>query len=525
MNTKAVIYCRVSSERQVNEGHGLESQEHRCRQYAHDRNYEVLKVFRDEGVSGGLMDRPAMNELLQFLETYDIFSEEKIVVIFDDIKRFARDTKGHLTLKTAIYSRNGILESPTFKFEDTPESEFIELIFAGHAELERKQNTRQVIGRMKARAEAGYWTFCWPPGYETKNLPGHGKVLVPVEPTASIIKEALEGFASGRFLTRTDVQHFLASKGFFYRKKSDRIHLEQAIRLLQRAWLYAGFIEYPKWKVARRRAQHQPLISEATLHLIEERLSATSPRPQRRNLHKDFELRGYAACETCNQLMTASWSKGRTQMYPYYRCTTAGCERRNKGIRKEKVNGAFKAKLKEMAATPKALKLLGAVFNDVWKDRMKGIDEQTIRRKSEIDTLEETIEGLMENIMNTKSAAVRQRYELKIEELEAQKRQLRIESASQNDPQKDFGTALTKVLNFLQNPSALWNSDDYEDKRTVLRLAFVSVIPFSKENGVGTASFSLLFELSKLAEHDKKLMVTMLYPFFTYGELNIPRAK
>lgn len=45
--------------------------------------------------------------------------------------------------------------------------------------------------------------------------------------------------------------------------------------------------------------------------------------------------------------------------------------------------------------------------------------------------------------------------------------------------------------------------DDYEDKRTVLQLAFVSVIPFSKENGVGTVSFSLLFKLFKLAETDK----------------------
>ncbi len=68
MSNKALIYCRVSSERQVNEGHGLESQEHRCRQYALERKYEVLRVFKDEGVSGGLTDRPAMNDLLQFLE-------------------------------------------------------------------------------------------------------------------------------------------------------------------------------------------------------------------------------------------------------------------------------------------------------------------------------------------------------------------------------------------------------------------------------------------------------------------------
>ncbi|MEI6092951.1 MAG: recombinase family protein, partial [bacterium] len=36
-----VIYCRVSSERQVTEGHGLEGQEKRCRDYAEHKGYKV----------------------------------------------------------------------------------------------------------------------------------------------------------------------------------------------------------------------------------------------------------------------------------------------------------------------------------------------------------------------------------------------------------------------------------------------------------------------------------------------------
>ncbi|MCD8570652.1 MAG: recombinase family protein [Alphaproteobacteria bacterium] len=32
--SQAVIYCRVSSKKQATGGHGLDSQEHRCREYA-----------------------------------------------------------------------------------------------------------------------------------------------------------------------------------------------------------------------------------------------------------------------------------------------------------------------------------------------------------------------------------------------------------------------------------------------------------------------------------------------------------
>lgn len=56
-----------------------------------------------------------------------------------------------------------------------------------------------------------------------------------------IIKEALEGFAKRRLQEQTDVQQFLAARGFFHRKKPKKVHLEQVKRLLTRV-LYAGYI-------------------------------------------------------------------------------------------------------------------------------------------------------------------------------------------------------------------------------------------------------------------------------------------
>lgn len=50
---KAVIYCRVSSTKQATEGHGLESQETRCRHHAETMGYEVEAVFPDDASGGG----------------------------------------------------------------------------------------------------------------------------------------------------------------------------------------------------------------------------------------------------------------------------------------------------------------------------------------------------------------------------------------------------------------------------------------------------------------------------------------
>ena len=86
----AVIYCRVSSKSQEEEGHGLESQETRCREHARLKGYTVEAVFPDTITGGGdFMKRPGMVALLSYL---DAQPDQNYVVIFDDLKRFARDT-------------------------------------------------------------------------------------------------------------------------------------------------------------------------------------------------------------------------------------------------------------------------------------------------------------------------------------------------------------------------------------------------------------------------------------------------
>ena len=137
---KAIIYCRVSSKLQMEEGHGLESQENICVEYANQKKYNVIKVFKEEGITGGAIERPAMTRLLKYLEKRN----EKIVVIFDDISRLARNIEGHFQLKASIALRKGIIESPTMKFEDTASGKLVESLLASTAEFQRSQNKENI---------------------------------------------------------------------------------------------------------------------------------------------------------------------------------------------------------------------------------------------------------------------------------------------------------------------------------------------------------------------------------------------
>ena len=205
--TQAVIYCRVSSKSQEDEGHGLVSQEHRCKSYAQQKGYEVAATFPDTISGGGdFMKRPGMVALLSFL---DAQPGQRFVVIFDDLKRFARDTEFHIRLRREFDARGATIECLNFKLEDTPEGRFIETILAAQGELERKQNGRQVAQKMRARMENGYWIHNPPVGLRYQTIKGHGKLLVHDEPLASIVREGIEGYACGRFQTQAEVARFL----------------------------------------------------------------------------------------------------------------------------------------------------------------------------------------------------------------------------------------------------------------------------------------------------------------------------
>jgi DNA invertase Pin-like site-specific DNA recombinase len=240
---QAVIYCRVSSTKQRTEGSGLESQEHRCRQYAEARGYEVEAVFPDDASGGGdFMKRPGMVNLLRYI---DAQPDKPYVVIFDDLKRFARDTEFHIKLRREFQQRGARIECLNFKLDDTPKGKFVETIFAAQGELEREQNRRQVIQKMKARVEKGYYVFHPPAGYRYDKDRTHGKLLVRDEPVASIIAEALEGYASGRFRSQVEVKRFLESKPDFPKSgASGYVHPSKVKDMLQRA-VYAGYVEAP----------------------------------------------------------------------------------------------------------------------------------------------------------------------------------------------------------------------------------------------------------------------------------------
>jgi site-specific DNA recombinase len=350
---KAVIYCRVSSTRQKVEGSGLESQEHRCRQFAaqhgdeRQHGYEVDAVFPDDVSGGGdFMKRPGMVALLSYL---DAQPGKSYVVIFDDLKRFASDIEFHTKLRKEFYRRGAILECLNFKLEDSPLGRYFERVTALTGELEREQNSLQVVQKSKARLERGYSIVSRPPvGFRYERDRFHGKIFVRDEPLASIVQEALEGFASGRFNSQAEVKRFLESQPAFPKDlPNGSIRHFKVTRLLTR-FAYAGYIESPGYEVSLTKGQHQGLVTFETFQRIQDILHGRKRPAARKDINEAFPARGYVCCDDCGKPMTACWSKGKNRHYPYYLCDTRSCASYRKSFPHAKIEEGLEAVLQAM---------------------------------------------------------------------------------------------------------------------------------------------------------------------------------
>ncbi len=503
---RAVLYCRVSSKKQTIDGSGLDSQEHRCRAYAEARGYEVEAVFPDDMTAeGDFIRRPGMVALLAYL---DAKPDENFIVIFDDLKRYARDTEFHLKLKREMNARNAVRECFNFKFDDSPEGEFIETIMAAQGELERKQNRRQVIQKMKARVEQGFWVFRAPIGYRYEKSEYGGKQLVRDEPVASIIEEAMRGFASGRFQTQVEVQRFLEGQPLFPKDfPNGAIRAFSVTRLLKRP-VYSGYVCAPKWGVSLRKGRHEPIIPLRIFEVIQERLATGGYAPTRKDISEDFVLRGFVTCAECAHPLTSCYSKSKSgRLYPYYRCHDKSCASYGKSIPRAKIESAFNDVVRSLQPTQPLLTLAKAMFKSAWDQRSAQRAQIAKLFGDEIKLVEKQIDQFLERIMKTDNQTVVSAYESKIAELEKSKlvAQERLENADRKP--HTFSQMFEHAMMFIANPWKLWNSGDFHLRRTVLKLAFTDRVSYSREKGFLNTQKSLVFKvLEGLAQPESKMV-------------------
>lgn len=489
---EGLVYVRVSSKKQETEGSGRKSQEERCVHDLKSLGIPLGKIFPDTYTGGGdFMKRPAMRELLAFI---DANPHKKLVVVFDDLKRFARDVEFHLKLRAVFRARDVKLRCLNYNFDESPEGRFAEVVMAGQAELEREQNKRQVIQKQKARLDNGYWPFRAPQGFYMKRKdPIHGTIIeFGDKKTLELITEALEGFANGRYDKIIDVKKFLQDNKYLGKR---HVAMTSVKNLLTNA-LYAGYVEYKKWDVPRRLGHHKGIISIETYEQIQDKLAGRAKMYTRKDMREDFPLRGFVSCAQCKKLFTSSWSTARNkQKHPYYACKTKGCTSYGKSIRKSDIETGYCNLLNEFEPKPVAIKLFTLRAMAVWDMKLMNIEKTKLNLQNEIAQNDERIGSLAEKSALSTVQSVSSAYERQIEKLDKENKEHQEKLAKLGSVKIDFRTALDEVLGYIKSPYNTWFNGDLDARHTISNMVFHERPAYDRKDGFRTADYAVIIRL------------------------------
>ncbi|WP_375574232.1 recombinase family protein [Ahrensia marina] len=488
-----LIYARVSDIKQATDGDGLESQKHRCQKYVEQKGGIVAATFSDVFTGGGnYKNRSGVMEMLDYIDAHP---KKRYILCFDDTKRFARDTEFFLKLFRELGDRGVVLECLNFKIDNSPEGIFILTMIVAQGELERKQNQRQVVQKMTARLEQGHWTFHAPAGYKFIRSSQGGKVMVRDEPLATFIADVLNRFANGSLQTQAEVKRELETNPLFPKSPRGEVYAYRVTRILTQP-IYAGYVHMPSWDIPLREGQHEPLIDWKTFQRNKERLATGGHAPARKNISKDFPLRGHVECGDCGSALTSCYSQSKTgKRHPYYRCHNKNCVSYAKSIRKDKLEGEFEALLLSLNPAPKLFALAFELFKDGWEGRLSHQQVIRDRLRASMREKDKQIQSLLDRITKSENDSVIDAYEQRISALEEDRRGIAAEITRIEQPRGSFRELFELACEFLSNPWKLWDSGNLLLQRTVLKLAFAGRVAYHRENGFLNPKLSLPFKL------------------------------
>ncbi len=306
---KVVIYLRVSTKDQAEEGYSIPAQAEGCRRFIADRGWELADEYVDRGESARTADRPQLQAMLARL--VEDPSIDRLVV--HKLDRLARNLEDHAAVRAALRKAGVQLHSVTETLEDSASGKLVEGILASIAEFYSANLGQEIRKGLDQKAAQGGWPGRAPFGYMNvrRDAPGsRGESVLEPDQQSPLVAWAFERYATGE-LSLASLTEALAEKGL--RNRLGNPPGVSAIHRMLRNPVYAGVV---RWKGVDRDGTHPRLVSRELFDKVQSVLDAHSSGGERSWKH-DHYLKGTLVCAECGSKMYYALAKGR---FGYFRC-------------------------------------------------------------------------------------------------------------------------------------------------------------------------------------------------------------
>lgn len=340
------IYARQSKFSES--GESIENQVKLCKEYANKLGYTNIKIYKDEGFSGGNINRPEFKQLLE-----DAKNKEFNCLICYKLDRISRNISDFSKLIDNLNNLNISFISIKEQFDtSTPMGRAMMFISSVFAQLERETIAERIKDNMYELARNGYWLGGNAPlGFKsckilnTDNNNSKSKYVYKLEPITSNIDTVILIFTKyiefrslyklHKFLLKENIK---GPRGGIFDKRTISIILRNPayVKADNNVLKYLsingfntfgspnnknGVLTYGKntTTAIAAIASHQGCIDANLWLKVQYLLDNNKDNPSRLNTSKVALLSGLLKCNTCGKNMGITYSSSKPT---YYVCNT-----------------------------------------------------------------------------------------------------------------------------------------------------------------------------------------------------------
>ena len=527
---RAVIYVRVSDEKQVTQGYWIEWQIRTCKDFCYNQEWEIDRIFKDEAISWWELNRKWLNEAMKYIAEQNKNYSKITHFVVTEYSRLSRsdDLKATYSTHQAIeWYGVKIVATMNPILGDDENAELVQDINYVFAKSERRKIKVRTKNGMRARLLDGHRPFPEPVWYtriKEKVWNKFESIIVQQEPQASIIKEGLEMFANWVLVNQTALTQYFNKKVLksnFHTPKPGELHTSFAERALslERLMFYAWFVIYPDYDIDEPIQGHwEPILSISTVHKILQRLHSKGqtkiwPRKDSTNL---YPLRWLLFWPSKGKL----WG-----IYHYYLINSKKVDKQfKKSFRIEKIHDEFRELLQQLTPKPEILLLLRWIFESVAHDKKKLFNKLLLSKKQRIAEITKKVEKISSKYYEVKNPMIAKKIEEEWWELEQEKELLETEVNSEFLSEQEFEQLYNKFVDIIENPVAIWDLWNIEMKQLLIGVLFGWKLYYKKNEGFQTPQTSLIYSIfdhisgdnNRLGRHVRENVIISIYYYCHY---------
>lgn len=335
---RAVIYCRVSTDKQEQDGESLEYQEEKCRKYAELHGIEVIMVLK-EAKSGFI--HYSLREQLTLARQMIRDSLADMIIVWD-LRRFSRNFVHSAMIFEEIESVGAQIVSVSENIDNSLTGKLIRSILAWSAESEREKILEYANRHWQTRLENNLpvatgrapYGWQWKDKEKTQYVINKEEAAVRISIFAMLVDEDMSVRGIANQLTEDGILPPAKSRGA---KVKNVGWCPSTVRKLLTDQENIGILRIlkstkvltAKGTEIRKPNQHMkaiqggiPAIVPVEMYELAQ-MKLRNNRSDKSHLHRnpeDFLLKGHIFCKTCGYKMHGRYQRSRGYIYPYYVC-------------------------------------------------------------------------------------------------------------------------------------------------------------------------------------------------------------